>query len=149
MQFKTRQMATATVAALRMHWVGWFGQGGIMKDFTTRPWKYLHELLYSACWWGQSSASPPGQKRELITSPWESTMGVPALPRCVSREVVSLQFLYLRVISGCADGNIRVFNFLTGTCLKVLTANTSGGPISSVHVSENRLVTAAVVSELN
>ncbi|XP_071673245.1 F-box/WD repeat-containing protein 10-like [Patagioenas fasciata] len=50
-----------------------------------------------------------------------------------------LELLYLRVISGCADGNIRVFNYLTGTCLKVLTAETSGGPISSVHVSENRL----------
>ncbi|XP_021139130.2 F-box/WD repeat-containing protein 10 [Columba livia] len=67
------------------------------------------------------------------------------LRRCLTafhhpKEVVSLQFLYLRVISGCADGNIRVFNFLTGTCLKVLMANTSGGPISSVHVSENRMV---------
>ncbi|XP_071673248.1 F-box/WD repeat-containing protein 10-like [Patagioenas fasciata] len=67
------------------------------------------------------------------------------LSRCLvafhhPKEVVSLQLLYLRVISGCADGNIRVFNYLTGTCLKVLTAETSGGPISSVHVSENRMV---------
>ncbi|XP_065709519.2 F-box/WD repeat-containing protein 10-like [Patagioenas fasciata] len=67
------------------------------------------------------------------------------LSRCLvafhhPKEVVSLQLLYLRVLSGCADGNIRVFNYLTGTCLKVLTAETSGGPISSVHVSENRMV---------
>ncbi|XP_065709517.1 F-box/WD repeat-containing protein 10-like [Patagioenas fasciata] len=67
------------------------------------------------------------------------------LSRCLiafhhPKEVVSLQLLYLRVISGCADGNIRIFNYLTGTCLKVLTADTSGGPISSVHVSENRMV---------
>ncbi|XP_071673246.1 F-box/WD repeat-containing protein 10-like [Patagioenas fasciata] len=67
------------------------------------------------------------------------------LSRCLvafhhPKEVVSLQLLYLRVLSGCADGNIRIFNYLTGTCLKVLTAETSGGPISSVHVSENRMV---------
>ncbi|XP_065709506.1 F-box/WD repeat-containing protein 10-like [Patagioenas fasciata] len=67
------------------------------------------------------------------------------LSRCLvafhhPKEVVSLQLLYLRVISGCADGNIRIFNYLTGTCLKVLTADTSGSPISSVHVSENRMV---------
>lgn len=76
-------------------------------------------------------------------------MSVPTLPCCVFREVLSLQFLYLRVISGCADGMIRIFNYLTGTCLKVLMANINRGPISSVCVAENRLVMAAVVSELN
>uniref|UniRef100_A0A8D2ITN5 F-box/WD repeat-containing protein 10 n=1 Tax=Varanus komodoensis TaxID=61221 RepID=A0A8D2ITN5_VARKO len=38
-------------------------------------------------------------------------------------EVLHLGFLYLRVISGCADGKIRIFNFLTGTCLRVMRAN--------------------------
>ncbi|KAM6344541.1 F-box/WD repeat-containing protein 10-like [Alca torda] len=67
------------------------------------------------------------------------------LKRCLiafrhPKEVLSLEFLYLRVISGCADGKIRVFNFLTGTCLKVLMANSRGDPISSFCVAENRLV---------
>ncbi|NXC33714.1 FBW10 protein, partial [Campylorhamphus procurvoides] len=56
------------------------------------------------------------------------------------KEVLSLEFLYLRVISGCADGKIRVFNFLTGTCLKVLVVNSSGDPVSSFYVAENRMV---------
>ncbi|NXK42853.1 FBW10 protein, partial [Piprites chloris] len=56
------------------------------------------------------------------------------------KEVLSVEFLYLRVISGCADGKIRVFNFLTGTCLNVLVVSSSGDPVSSLHVAENRMV---------
>ncbi|NWQ89170.1 FBW10 protein, partial [Burhinus bistriatus] len=59
---------------------------------------------------------------------------------CHPKEVLSLEFLYLRVISGCADGKIRIFNYLTGTCLKVLMANSGGDPISSFCVAENRMV---------
>uniref|UniRef100_A0A8C0E907 F-box/WD repeat-containing protein 10-like n=1 Tax=Bubo bubo TaxID=30461 RepID=A0A8C0E907_BUBBB len=67
------------------------------------------------------------------------------LKRCLiafrhPKEVLSLEFLYLRVISGCADGRIRIFNYLTGTCLKVLMASSRGDPISSFCVAENRLV---------
>ncbi|NXH42498.1 FBW10 protein, partial [Dicaeum eximium] len=57
------------------------------------------------------------------------------------KEVLSLEFLYLRVISGCADGHIRIFNFLTGTCLKVLEPNSSGDPVSALYVAGNRVVT--------
>ncbi|XP_017694607.1 PREDICTED: F-box/WD repeat-containing protein 10-like isoform X1 [Lepidothrix coronata] len=56
------------------------------------------------------------------------------------KAVLSLEFLYLRVISGCADGKIRVFNFLSGTCLNVLVVSSSGDPVSSLHVAENRMV---------
>ncbi|KAJ7406263.1 F-box/WD repeat-containing protein 10 [Willisornis vidua] len=56
------------------------------------------------------------------------------------KAVLSVEFLYLRVISGCADGKIRVFNFLTGTCLKVLVVNSTGDPVSSLCVAENRMV---------
>ncbi|NWW72208.1 FBW10 protein, partial [Climacteris rufus] len=56
------------------------------------------------------------------------------------QDVLSLEFLYLRVISGCADGHIRIFNFLTGTCLRVLEATSSGDPLSSLYVAENRMV---------
>ncbi|NWW26241.1 FBW10 protein, partial [Falcunculus frontatus] len=57
------------------------------------------------------------------------------------KEVLSLELLYLRVISGCADGHIRIFNFLTGTCLRVLEPTSSGDPLSSLCVAGNRMVT--------
>ncbi|KAL2297546.1 hypothetical protein Nmel_016086 [Mimus melanotis] len=57
------------------------------------------------------------------------------------KEVLSLEFLYLRIISGCADGHIRIFNFLTGTCLQVLEPSSSGDPMSALHVAGNRVVT--------
>ncbi|XP_009571579.1 PREDICTED: F-box/WD repeat-containing protein 10-like, partial [Fulmarus glacialis] len=67
------------------------------------------------------------------------------LKRCLiafrhPKEVLSLEFLYLRVISGCADGKIRIFNYLTGSCLKVLMANSRGDPVSSFCVTGNRMV---------
>ncbi|XP_054831231.1 F-box and WD repeat domain containing protein 10B isoform X2 [Eublepharis macularius] len=55
-------------------------------------------------------------------------------------EVLYLGFLYLRVISGCADGKIRIFNFLTGTCLRVMRANSRGDPVVSICIVENRLL---------
>uniref|UniRef100_A0A8C4UK70 F-box domain-containing protein n=1 Tax=Falco tinnunculus TaxID=100819 RepID=A0A8C4UK70_FALTI len=62
---------------------------------------------------------------------------------CHPKEVLSLEFLCLRVVSGCADGKIRIFNYLTGTCLKVLTVNSGGGPVSFFCAAGNRLVTTA------
>ncbi|NWX28715.1 FBW10 protein, partial [Notiomystis cincta] len=56
------------------------------------------------------------------------------------KAVLSLEFLYLRVVSGCADGHIRIFNFLTGTCLKVLEPSSSGDPVSSLYAAGNRMV---------
>ncbi|NXE51386.1 FBW10 protein, partial [Casuarius casuarius] len=58
--------------------------------------------------------------------------------------VLFLEFLYLRVISGCADGKIRIFNYLSGSCLKVMRANSRGDPISSFCVAENRMVINAL-----
>ncbi|NXV63505.1 FBW10 protein, partial [Molothrus ater] len=57
------------------------------------------------------------------------------------KEVLSLEFLYLRVVSGCADGCIRIFSFLTGTCLKVLEPSGSGDPVSALCVAGNRVLT--------
>ncbi|NXA41762.1 FBW10 protein, partial [Eudromia elegans] len=60
------------------------------------------------------------------------------------KAVLFLEFLYLRVISGCADGKIRIFNYLTGSCLKVMRANSRGDPVSSFCVAENRMVINAL-----
>ncbi|KAM7145339.1 F-box and WD repeat domain containing protein 10B [Macrochelys suwanniensis] len=64
------------------------------------------------------------------------------------QEVLYLAFLYLRVISACADGKIRIFNFLTGTCLKVMRANSRGDPVVSFCIVENRMVINALSSVL-
>ncbi|XP_036624704.1 CMT1A duplicated region transcript 1 protein [Trichosurus vulpecula] len=56
------------------------------------------------------------------------------------REVLCVAFLYLRVISGCADGKIRIYNFLNGTCLKVMKANGRGDPVLSFFIEGNRMV---------
>uniref|UniRef100_A0A3Q4MFL5 F-box and WD repeat domain containing 10 n=1 Tax=Neolamprologus brichardi TaxID=32507 RepID=A0A3Q4MFL5_NEOBR len=48
------------------------------------------------------------------------------------KEVKSLTLLYLRVITGCVDGKIRIFNFLTGDCLREITAETGTGQICGV-----------------
>ncbi|XP_032055801.1 CMT1A duplicated region transcript 1 protein [Aythya fuligula] len=74
------------------------------------------------------------------------------LKRCLTafrhpKEVLSLEFLYLRVVSGCADGKIRIFNYLTGSCLKVLVASSRGEPVS-LCVAGNRMVINAPSSLL-
>uniref|UniRef100_A0A3Q3JNP7 Uncharacterized protein n=1 Tax=Monopterus albus TaxID=43700 RepID=A0A3Q3JNP7_MONAL len=45
------------------------------------------------------------------------------------KEVKSLALVYLRVVTGCADGKIRIFNFLTGDCLRDITAEAETGRI--------------------
>ncbi|XP_042739697.1 CMT1A duplicated region transcript 1 protein [Lagopus leucura] len=74
------------------------------------------------------------------------------LKRCLTafrhpKEVLSLELLYLRVVSSCADGKIRVFNFLTGSCLRVLLGSSRGDPVSFC-ASENRMVISAPSSLL-
>ncbi|OCT63095.1 CMT1A duplicated region transcript 1 protein [Xenopus laevis] len=56
------------------------------------------------------------------------------------KEVLCMDFLYLRVITGCADGKIRVFNFLNGDCLRVMRANSRADPVMSLCIRDNRMV---------
>ncbi|KAM9296142.1 F-box/WD repeat-containing protein 10 [Gastrophryne carolinensis] len=56
------------------------------------------------------------------------------------KEVMCLEFLFLRVITGCADGKIRVFNVLNGDCLRVLRANSRADPVANLCIRENRMV---------
>lgn len=55
-----------------------------------------------------------------------------------SREVLALIYLFLRVITGCGDGKIRIFNFLTGDCLRVIKAGGQHSPIKSLHTHSNK-----------
>ncbi|XP_032136103.1 CMT1A duplicated region transcript 1 protein [Sapajus apella] len=56
------------------------------------------------------------------------------------REVLHVSLLFLRVISACADGKIRIYNFLDGNCLKVIKANGRGDPVLSFFIRGNRMV---------
>uniref|UniRef100_A0A8C6YD23 CMT1A duplicated region transcript 1 protein n=1 Tax=Naja naja TaxID=35670 RepID=A0A8C6YD23_NAJNA len=49
-------------------------------------------------------------------------------------------FRHPKVISGCADGKIRIFNFFSGICLRVMRANSRGDPVVSFCILENRYV---------
>uniref|UniRef100_A0A4W6E0F6 F-box and WD repeat domain containing 10 n=1 Tax=Lates calcarifer TaxID=8187 RepID=A0A4W6E0F6_LATCA len=52
------------------------------------------------------------------------------------REVKSLTLVYLRVVTGCADGKIRIFNFLTGDCLRDITAEAETDVSYSLSLSQ-------------
>ncbi|XP_051274727.1 F-box/WD repeat-containing protein 10 isoform X2 [Dicentrarchus labrax] len=56
------------------------------------------------------------------------------------KEVKSLTLVYLRVITGCLDGKIRIFNFLTGDCLRDITAEAETGRILSLHFHDNSIL---------
>ncbi|XP_072259682.1 F-box and WD repeat domain containing protein 10B [Pyxicephalus adspersus] len=62
------------------------------------------------------------------------------------KEVTCLEFLYLRVITGCADGKIRVFNFLNGDCLRVMRANSRADPVATMCIRDNRMVINVLTS---
>ncbi|XP_068162132.1 F-box and WD repeat domain containing protein 10B [Antennarius striatus] len=53
------------------------------------------------------------------------------------KEVKYLTLIYLRLITGCADGKIRIFNFISGGLLREITAEVETGQIRSVHVHED------------
>ncbi|XP_064439161.1 F-box and WD repeat domain containing protein 10B isoform X5 [Mirounga angustirostris] len=56
------------------------------------------------------------------------------------KEVLHVALVFLRVISACADGKIRIYNFLNGNCLKVMKANGRGDPVLSFFTQGNRMV---------
>ncbi|XP_035670522.1 CMT1A duplicated region transcript 1 protein-like [Branchiostoma floridae] len=55
-------------------------------------------------------------------------------------QIMCLQFLFLRVITGCSDGKMRIFNLLSGDCLRVLRGNSHSDAIDDIIVCENRLL---------
>ncbi|NP_001391705.1 F-box/WD repeat-containing protein 10 isoform 4 [Mus musculus] len=58
----------------------------------------------------------------------------------VGKEVLQVSLLYLRVISACGDGKIRIYNFLNGNCLKVIKVDARGDPVLSFFYQGNRMV---------
>ncbi|XP_077056463.1 F-box and WD repeat domain containing protein 10B isoform X3 [Siphateles boraxobius] len=56
------------------------------------------------------------------------------------KEVLTMSFLFLRLITGCMDGKIRIFNFLNGDCLRVIRTNMKQCPVLSLHTHHNTVV---------
>jgi len=49
-----------------------------------------------------------------------------------------LEFLYLRLLTGCADGKIRIWSVITGSCLRVMRGNSVSDPVTSLTATPNR-----------
>lgn len=60
-----------------------------------------------------------------------------------------MALLFLRVISACADGKIRIYNFLNGNCLKVMKINGRGDPVLSFFIQGNRWVIGVQVAAVS
>ncbi|CAF0745649.1 unnamed protein product [Rotaria sp. Silwood1] len=64
-------------------------------------------------------------------------------PLCTFRhpkEVLCLEFLYLRILTGCADGKIRIWSVLSGFCLRVMRGNSVSDPVTSLTATPNRIL---------
>ncbi|XP_072098258.1 F-box and WD repeat domain containing protein 10B isoform X1 [Mobula birostris] len=61
-------------------------------------------------------------------------------------EVLCLHHLYLRLLSGCSDGKIRIFDLYRGTCLRVMRASGRGDPVLSFYLSEKSIVINTVAT---
>ncbi|CAF4139297.1 unnamed protein product, partial [Rotaria sp. Silwood1] len=55
-------------------------------------------------------------------------------------EVLCLEFLYLRILTGCADGKIRIWSVLSGFCLRVMRGNSVSDPVTSLTATPNRIL---------
>ena len=58
-------------------------------------------------------------------------------PRCY-REVLCLEFMYLRVITGCGDGRLRIWNMVTGQCCRIMRGNSRSDPILDILAIRDR-----------
>ncbi len=53
--------------------------------------------------------------------------------------VLCLEFLYLRAITGSEDGKIRIWNMLTGQCLRIIRGNSRSDPVLDIIARGNML----------
>ncbi|XP_013084190.2 F-box and WD repeat domain containing protein 10B-like isoform X2 [Biomphalaria glabrata] len=55
------------------------------------------------------------------------------------KEVLCLEFVYLRVITGSADGRIRIWNLITGQCCRIMRGNSRSDPILAMVAIGDRI----------
>lgn len=56
------------------------------------------------------------------------------------KEVLCLEFKYLRAITGSADGKIRIWNIINGDCIRVMRGNSRCDPILSITTTDTRIL---------
>ena len=54
------------------------------------------------------------------------------------KAVHCIKLAYCRVITGAADGKLRIWSLLTGDCLRIIRGNSKNDVISSLYVADNR-----------
>lgn len=52
--------------------------------------------------------------------------------------VLAVQYCYVRCVSGCQDGKIRVWSLVSGDCIKVIRGNAKGDSITALFVDLDR-----------
>ncbi|KAH9503984.1 F-box/WD repeat-containing protein 10 [Bulinus truncatus] len=55
------------------------------------------------------------------------------------KEVLCLEFAYLRVITGSADGRLRIWNLVTGQCCRIMRGNSRSDPIVAMVAIGDRI----------
>lgn len=68
---------------------------------------------------------------------WWRTVTV-TLTFIIYRSVLCLEFQYLRVITGSADGRLRIWNMITGQCCRIMRGNSASDPIQSIIAIDDR-----------
>ncbi|XP_072168163.1 F-box and WD repeat domain containing protein 10B-like [Diadema setosum] len=64
------------------------------------------------------------------------------------KAVLCVHMAYLRLVTGCEDGKLRIWNMLTGDCLRVLRGNSRSDPIVAIHPCGERLLLQTITNLL-
>ncbi|CAF0893544.1 unnamed protein product [Adineta ricciae] len=80
--------------------------------------------------------------RDNYANVWttQGTLNKPLSALRHPKEVLCIEYLYLRIITGCADGKIRIWNALSGFCLRVMRGNSVSEPVTSLVATPHRLL---------
>ncbi|KAL3314415.1 F-box/WD repeat-containing protein 10 [Cichlidogyrus casuarinus] len=55
-------------------------------------------------------------------------------------EVLCVEMLYLRALTGCKDGKIRVWNLLNGQCQRIIRGNNKSEPITHIFCRQDAIL---------
>ncbi|XP_052263005.1 F-box and WD repeat domain containing protein 10B-like isoform X1 [Dreissena polymorpha] len=64
------------------------------------------------------------------------------------KEVLCVEFMYLRCITGSADGRIRIWNIINGNCCRIMRGNSRSDPILHIVAIDNRITINTAVNML-
>lgn len=56
------------------------------------------------------------------------------------KEVLCLEFLFCRVLTGSADGKLRIWNLLNGDCLRIIRGNSKNDALTTIRASGDSMI---------